>query len=257
MTTRRTVLITGGLGDIGRGLAREFARNGANVAFCDLQSEEQAKEFSAELSAGGGGVRYRRVDVTQPDQLLAFTQEVAREFGGLDICIANAGIVERGELVDFSPEQWRRVLDVNLTGAFLTAQAAARVMLEGARGGHIVFMSSWTQDHPRAGIGGYCASKSGLKMLAKCLALELGPRGIRVNVVAPGWVDAGLTSHNIKLHPELRSEMESQIPLGRLIPAEELAGLVRLLCSEEARYLTGTTMLVDGGSSLILRKPRI
>jgi glucose 1-dehydrogenase len=144
---------------------------------------------------------------------------------------------------------------VNLTGAFLTAQAAARAMIAAGRGGHIVFMSSWTQDHPRAGIGGYCASKGGMKMLAKCLALELAPREIRVNLVAPGWVEAGLTAQNLERNPGLAPEIANQIPLGRLLPAEELAALVRLLCAEEAAYLTGTTLLADGGSSLCYRKP--
>lgn len=255
MTSRRTVMITGALGDIGRSLAGEFARQGANLALSDNQPEEHARMLASELSRGGAGVLYRRVDVTQAEEVAAAAQEAAREFGGLDLCLVNAGIVERGDLVEFSPEQWRRVLEVNLTGAFLTGQAAARVMLEGGRGGHIVFMSSWTQDQPRAGIGGYCASKGGMKMLAKCLALELAPRGIRVNLVAPGWVDAGLTRHNVRAHPGLADEMTSQIPLGRMIPADELAALVRLLCSDEAAYLTGTTLLADGGASLCYRKP--
>lgn len=255
MSSPRTVMITGALGDIGRSLAREFARQGACLALGDLQAEEQAREFGAELAGGGARVLYRRVDVTRPEEVGALARAAAETFGGLDICLVNAGVVERGELVDFSLQQWQRVLDVNLTGAFLTAQAAARVMLEGGRGGHIVFMSSWTQDHPRAGIGGYCASKGGMKMLAKCLALELGPRGIRVNLVAPGWVEAGLTLQNIQANPGLADVLQSQIPLGRLIPADELAALVRLLCSDDAAYLTGTTLLADGGASLVYRKP--
>lgn len=249
-------MITGGLGDIGRSVAREFARQGANIAFCDLQEKSAAARVSAELAEGGARVLYRRVDVTQAEELAAFVRETVREFGGLDVCIANAGIVERGELVDFAPEKWRRVLEVNLTGAFLTAQAGARAMLATGRGGSIVFMSSWTQDHPRAGIGGYCASKGGLKMLAKCLALELAPKGIRVNLVAPGWVEAGMTAHNVRANPGLEEEMKSQIPLGRMIPADELAGIVRLLCAEEAAYLTGATLLADGGASLCYRKPK-
>jgi len=112
------------------------------------------------------------------------------------------------------------------------------------------------QDIPREGIGAYCASKSGLKMLAKCLALELAPQNVRVNVVAPGWVDAGLTSKNLAVNPELRAQMESQIPLGRLMPVDEFARAVRMLCSEDASYLTGTTLLVDGGASLCLRTAR-
>ena len=127
-------------------------------------------------------------------------------------------------------------------------------MKDRSRGGQIVLMSSWTQDVPRDGIGAYCTSKSGLKMLAKCLALELGPAGIRVNLVAPGFVDAGLTGKNLRRNPGLRSGMEASIPLGRLISAEELARTVRMLCSDDAAYLTGATITVDGGSSLFYRR---
>jgi NAD(P)-dependent dehydrogenase (short-subunit alcohol dehydrogenase family) len=249
-----SVLITGACGDIGRALAMEFAKGGARLALCDLLTSAKARVALAPLKARGTEFLYRQVDVTDVTAMKAFATQAARTFGGIGVCLANAGIVERGELIDLSLKAWRRTLDVNLTGCFVTAQAVARVMAAKG-GGHIVFTSSWTQDQPRAGIGAYCASKGGLKMLAKCLALELGPKGIRVNLVAPGWVDAGLTRHNLEKNPALRAEMESQIPLGRLIPADEFARTVRMLCSDDAQYLTGATLLVDGGSSLIFRKP--
>jgi NAD(P)-dependent dehydrogenase (short-subunit alcohol dehydrogenase family) len=199
-------------------------------------------------------VFYRQVDVTDAPAVAQFVDEAVRKFGGIDVCIGNAGIVQRGRLTDLPIEAWRRTLDVNLTGCFLVAQAAARAMIRIGHGGHVVLISSWVQDVPREGIGAYCASKSGLKMLAKCLALELGPSNIRVNLVAPGFVDAGLTGQNLKEHPELRTGMEASIPLGRLISAQELAQTVRLLCADAARYVTGATLLVDGGSSLFFRK---
>ena len=248
------VLITGASGDIGRSLARAFAETGARLALCDLQPVDEAEAWLDELSALGTAPLYRKVDVTSPAEVNAFAAEAVRMFGGIDICLANAGIVERGPLIDLSIEAWRRTLDVNLTGCFVTAQSAARAMVAGGCGGHIVFTGSWVQDQPREGIGAYCASKSGLKMLAKCLALELGRQNVRVNVVAPAWVDAGLTAKNLATNPQLRREMESQVPLGRLMPVEEFARTVRLLCSEDAAYVTGTTFLVDGGASLIRRK---
>lgn len=248
------VLITGACGDIGRALAFEFARHGARLGLCDLATEESAQPWLEMLESGATGVLYRQVDVTDPDGTTAFVTEMTRRFGGIDVCIANAGIVERGALLELSPAAWRRTLEVNLTGAFLTAQAAARAMLAADQGGHIVFTSSWVQDSPRENIGAYAASKGGLKMLARTLALELGPRGIRVNLVAPGWVDAGLTGQNLRAHPELRAGIEQQIPLGRLASAEELARTVRLLCSPDASYLTGATLLIDGGASLGFRR---
>ena len=257
MTTlnARSVLISGACGDIGRALAVAFVGAGVSrLAMCDLGDIAAADQVFAGIRENGASVLYRAVDVTDAGAVAAFAEEADRAFGGIDICVANAGIVERGALIDLSPDAWRRTLDVNLSGSFLTAQAAARVMRRTGRGGHIVLISSWVQDVPREGIGAYCASKSGLKMLAKCLALELGPDGIRVNLVAPGFVDAGLTRQNLKRNPQLRQGMEASIPLGRLASAEEVANAVRLLCANDAGYITGSTLLVDGGSSLFFRK---
>lgn len=247
----KTVLITGACGDIGRSLAHEFARLGARLALCDVLPARAARASFADLG-GRDRLLYSAVDVTDATAMNRFVAKTERELGPLALCLANAGIVERGALLDLSVAAWRRTLEVNLTGCFVTAQAAARVMVGRGRG-HIVFTGSWTQDQPRAGIGAYCVSKSGLKMLAKSLALELGPRGVRVNVVAAGWVDAGLTAKNLASNPHLRAEMEKQIPLGRLQEARDFARAVRLFCSEEAGYVTGTTFLVDGGASLIRR----
>ena len=251
----RVVLITGANGDIGRSLARTFGEAGARVALCDVASREAATSLLDDLGQRGVTSLYRQVDVSVQKEVEAFVDETVSAWGTINICLANAGIVERGPLIDLPLEAWRRTLDVNLTGCFITAKAAARAMAANRHGGQIVFTGSWVQDIPREGIGAYCASKSGLKMLAKCLALELAPKNVRVNVVAPGWVDAGLTAQNLALHPELRAQMESQIPLGRLMPADEFAREVRMLCSDDASYLTGTTLLVDGGASLCLRKP--
>lgn len=252
--TSRVVLITGAHGDIGRGLARVFGESGAALALCDLAPATAVEPWLAELAGQGAATFYRQVDVTREADVAGFVTETVRRFGRLDLCLANAGIVERGGLLDLPVAAWQRTLDVNLTGCFVTAQAAARAMVTAGRGGHILFTGSWTQDQPRDGIGAYCASKSGLKMLAKCLALELGSHGVRVNVVAPGWVDAGLTARNLASNPQLRGELENQVPLARLMPADEFARAVRMFCSEDASYVTGTTFLVDGGASLIRRK---
>lgn len=249
-----TVLITGACGDIGRAIASTFAeRKAYRLALCDVVPIGRAAKVLEPLHQHAATVFYRQVDITDSDAMRAFTDSAAEELGGIDICIANAGIVERGNLIDLDPEAWRHQIEVNLTGSFLTAQASALAMRRGNRPGHILFISSWVQDAPRARIGAYCASKAGLKMLAKCLALELAPHQIRVNLIAPGMVDAGLTGQNLQKNPHRRPEMEASIPLGRLISAEELARAVVMYCSEDAAYLTGTTLLVDGGSSLFPR----
>lgn len=247
---RRTILITGACGDIGRALARAFANRDASLALCDLVQEAAAQPLLAELGLQGAQTLYRAVDVTDAAAMRAFVEETVNRFSTLDVCIVNAGIVERGAIVDLPVDVWRRTLEVNLTGGFITAQAAARAMLRTGRGGQIVFISSWVQDVPRENIGAYNASKGGLKMLARTLALELGPRGVRVNLVAPGWVDAGLTGKNLAAQPARRAEIQRQIPLGRLASADEVARAVKMLCGSDAAYVTGATLLLDGGSSL-------
>jgi NAD(P)-dependent dehydrogenase (short-subunit alcohol dehydrogenase family) len=247
--TKGTVLITGACGDIGRAIAARFAQIGFNLALCDLLDDPEAKPQLERIGADAAIIHYRRVDVANAGEITAFTNEAAARFGSLDICIGNAGIVERGKLIDLDVEAWNRQLNVNLNGCFLTAQACARIMRRNA-GGHIIFISSWTQDVPWENIGAYCVSKSGIKMLAQCLALELAPHGIRVNLVAPGFVDAGLTGQNLRANPQRRPVIESAVPLGRLMTAGEVAGAVMLMCSPDASYVTGATLLVDGGRSL-------
>jgi NAD(P)-dependent dehydrogenase (short-subunit alcohol dehydrogenase family) len=254
----RVVLITGACGDIGGALSSAFgdAKPPDKLALCDLLPAADAEPRFASLRDRGVTVFYRQTDVTGAAAVESFVEDAAEALGGIDVCIGNAGIVERGQLIDLAPEAWRRTLDVNLTGCFLIAQAAARAMKRGGtKNGHVVFISSWVQDVPREGIGAYCASKSGLKMLAKCLALELGRDGIRVNLVAPGFVDAGLTGQNLRQNPQRRAGMEESIPLGRLISADELARAVRHFCDDDAAYVTGATLLLDGGASVYHRKP--
>ena len=251
----QSVLITGACGDIGSALAEEFVNHGVRrLALCDLLSPQDANPRFDQLLNRGARVVYRQADVAEASSVRQFVIDAEGELGSIDICIANAGIVERGALAELSVDAWRRTLDVNLTGCFLTAQAAAQSMKRRGAGGQIIFISSWVQDVPREEIGAYCVSKAGLKMLTQCLALELGAHGIRVNAVAPGFVDAGLTGQNLARHPERRAAMEASIPLGKLISAQDLARTVRMLCSDEASYLTGTTLLVDGGASVGFRR---
>lgn len=238
--SNRVALISGACGDIGRATIRVFSDKGWTTAGCDL---------SPHCTDEGSGF-YRQVDVTDALAVHDYVAEVVAHFGRIDACVANAGIVERGALTGLSPQAWERQIAVNLTGAFYVAQAAAKAMRDHGTRGHLVLMSSWTQDAPRENIGAYCVSKSGLKMLAECLALELAPDGIRVNGIAPGYVDAGLTGRNLAANPERRAIVEAQVPAGRLMSAREVADAVVLLCSDALPYMTGSTLLLDGGASL-------
>jgi glucose 1-dehydrogenase len=249
-----SVLITGACGDIGRSLAARFAAAGYRLLLCDIVAPEEAESQLAACRKMSPAVVYGRVDITDQESFQAFINNGVAELGGLDVCVANAGIVQRGRLLDLELDAWQRTIEVNLTGSFLTARLAARQMIARNQPGQIIFISSWVQDAPIENIGAYCASKGGMKMLAKCLALELGANAIRVNLVAPGWIDAGLTGANLIANPELRESIEGRISLGRLATADELARAVFLLCSDDASYIHGATLLVDGGSSLCPRK---
>ena len=153
-------------------LARVFLEDSeTRVALCDLRTESDAENTLVSLNAARSRVLYRSVDVTQVSAVQAFVADVDQAFGGIDLCIANAGIVERGQLIDLDPAAWKRTLDINLTGSFLVAQASAKSMVTRGAGGQILLMSSWTQSIPRSNIGAYAVSKAGLKMLAKSLAL--------------------------------------------------------------------------------------
>ncbi len=228
----KVVVVTGGSGDLGRSMVARLAGNGAVAVACDL--------------VAGPGVE--QCDVTDRQSVDAFMAGVIERHGALDALVAGAGVVERSAAIDLDPASWSRVLDVNLNGAFHAAQAAARVM--GEAGGSIVFIGSWIGVAPARDLMSYCVSKAGMEMLARCLALELAGRRIRVNVVAPGVVEAGVSAQIFREAPERRVAMEQVIPLGRLADPDDVSGCVEFLLSEESAYVTGATLVVDGGIRL-------
>ena len=213
---KQVVVITGACGDIGKATALAFARQGANLALNDLAPESDACSLLADLHQLGSESIYVSGDVAHRaavDQLVQFTLE---RFGRIDICVGNAGIVKVGSFLETTEESWNKHLAVNLTGCFNVGQAAARVMVEANKPGKIIFTSSWVQDVPYANLAPYCVSKSGLKMLAQCMALELGPHKITVNLVAPGFVNAGLSGRLYKQNPSLIEQSLKLVPLGYL-----------------------------------------
>jgi NAD(P)-dependent dehydrogenase (short-subunit alcohol dehydrogenase family) len=236
----KRVVITGAGRGLGTLLAHAFSRAGAAVALVarteqDLKALAQALPGPSLVVCG---------DITDEDFNEAVADVVVAEWGGLDVWICNAGIspVVAGP-ADTTAGVWRQVLEVNLTGAFLGARAAARVMGEGGR---IIFTGSVLGDRPRKGLSAYSASKAGLTGLAKGLALDLAPAGISVNVVAPGWFDSPL-AEGWKSTPRLAETITGHTAMRRWGAPTELAGAYQFLASDAAAFVTGTVLTVDGG----------
>jgi len=246
----RHILLTGGLGDIGRGTALRLARDGHSVTLLDLADTWAGTRALEALAADDpdafGRLAYVQADVTDPAGIAAVIDALPR----LDVAIANAGIVRSAPFLEIAADQWRAHLDVNLTGAFHTAQAAARRFVRERTPGLLLFTSSWVAEVPWPEITAYTVSKSGLEMLARQAARELAPHGIRANLVAPGIVAAGMAKVQFDTEPQYRARVGGVIPLRTLQSVESVAGAFSYLCSADADYLTGTTLLADGGASL-------
>ena len=230
----RTALVTGGSRGIGRAIAAELADGGAQVVIGYRSGAEEAKEVAGEI--GGRAVQ---ADVSNPED----AKRLVDEAGDVDILVNNAGVTRDGLLARMSDEDWHTVLDTNLGGTFNTCRAVTRGMMK-RRAGAIVNVSSVVGVHGNPGQTNYSASKAGIIGFTKALARELGSRGVRANVVAPGYISTRLTN---ELPEELQQAMLANTPLGRLGDPEDVAGAVRFLCSDAAAFVTGEVLLVDGG----------
>jgi glucose 1-dehydrogenase len=245
----RRALVTGGDSGIGQSTAFELAAHGAAVAINHVGDASTARAMADAIEAGGGKAVTVQMDVAQePDVTRAFA-EAKEGLGGLDLLVNNAGIEEPYELVDMPLESWQKILDVNLTGAFLCCREAARVM----DGGSIVVNTSVHEVMPWMRFSHYAASKGGLRLFVQSIAKELAPRGIRVCSVAPG---ATKTPINEDADPESEESL-AQIPLGRWAEPEEIARAVAWLASDQAAYVVGSTLFVDGGMTLYPRFAQI
>jgi len=247
----QTAIISGALGDIGRAIARELASRGAAVALGDVRPQNDAQPFLDELKADGFEARYSQVDVSDADAVTCWVEEVENTFGVPNLIIPNAAIVTLENIRSVTPEQWRRELNINLDGAFHLAQSGALRLLEKQKSGRIVFIGSWAAHAPHVHLPAYSVAKAGLRMLMKCLALDLAPEDILVNEVAPGYVDAGLSGKIFNENPKLRAEAEAKVPVRRLISSQEVALEVAHLCEPQTRHTTGSVVLMDGGLSLL------
>jgi 3-oxoacyl-[acyl-carrier protein] reductase len=230
----RTAVVTGASRGIGKAIAAELAGAGATVVVGYRSGTEEAEAVAAEI--GGRAVQ---ADVAKPED----AQRLVDEAGEIDILVNNAGVTRDGLLARMSDEDWQVVLNTNLGGTFNTCRAASRGMMR-RRGGSIVNVSSIVGLHGNPGQTNYSASKAGIIGFTKALARELGSRGVRANVVAPGYVSTRLTN---ELPEELRNAMLANTPLGRFGEPEDIAGAVRFLCSDAASFVTGEVLLVDGG----------
>jgi len=246
-----TLIISGGLGDIGRAIALKFAENGANVGIGDLAEPAAAGEFIATLRQFGVKAAYWQVDVADAEAVKDWVAGVENLLGVASIIVANAAIVSFVAIHDMTPAQWSRELRVNLDGAFHLTQVATARLLQAERPGRVVFIGSWAAHSVHTHIPAYCVSKAGMRMLCKCLALELAPHKILVNEVAPGYVDAGLSGRSFEKDPLMKQQAQQKVPIKKLITAAEVAEQVILLCHPSNVHMTGSTVLMDGGLSLL------
>jgi 3-oxoacyl-[acyl-carrier protein] reductase len=230
----RTALVTGGSRGIGRAIAEELARAGASVTVGYRSGADEAEEVASAI--GGRAVQ---ADVASDED----ARRLVEAAGELDLLVNNAGVTRDGLLARMPDEDWEDVLRTNLYGAFHTCRAAARGMMRRRRGS-IVNITSVVGIHGNPGQSNYAASKGGLIGFTKALARELAPRGVRANAVAPGYIGTALTN---VLPEEVRGAILTNTPLGRLGEPRDVAGAVRFLCADEASFITGEVLLVDGG----------
>jgi len=237
---RKTALITGAGQGIGRGIAVRLARDGYNIAIADINLNNLA-EAAQEISALGVRVLKIEADVSSAHDVQHMIQATVDEFESLDVLVNNAGIYPFTPFMDITEEQWDKVIAVNLKSVFLCSQAAARIMPDGSR---IIMTSSVASMLGFSGLVHYCASKGGINGLVRALALELAPRQITVNAVAPGSI---ITPGTSNIDEGSQKATMAKIPLGRLGKPQDIAAAVAFLASEGAGYITGQVLVVDGG----------
>ncbi len=238
----KCAVITGGGRGIGRECARRIAAEGASVLIADIDGAV-AEAAAQAVREAGGKAQACAADVGLPDQVSRMIERATELFGGrLDILINNAGIAHHRAFLEMPVEEWEHVIRTNLTGMFLSAQAAARVMVK-IGGGRIINLGSISAQRGSYGRTAYGVAKAGVHQMTRIMAVELGPRGVTVNAIAPGPIDTGIT----KFGPDQERRYLERIPLGRFGLAADVAGVAVFLASDDAAYMTGSIVNVDGG----------
>jgi glucose 1-dehydrogenase len=238
--TERVAIVTGAGSGMGRATAIRLARDGYGVVVAEIEPE-RASHVATEI---GEAALPFAVDVSESEAVDGLLAACLERFGRIDVMVANAGVPHGAPFLELDEATWERVLAVNLKGVFLCGQAAAQAMVAAGRPGAIVNVASTYAEVTEGGAAAYSASKGGVRMLTKSMALELGPHGIRVNAVGPGWIRTGMNPLD---DSEQISQLEPTIPLQRVGLPEDVADVIAFLASDDARYVSGQTLFVDGG----------
>ena len=244
----RVAIITGSDSGIGKATAVELAKAGCDIGVTFHTDEVGARGTVDEVEAVGRRAELRRLDVTDPSDAAAVVRDLADTLGGLDVFVNNAGTGGGSPFLEIDLDEWRAIIETNLTGAFVCGQQAARLMVESGTPGRIINVTSVHEHVPLTGAGAYCAAKGGLGLLTKVMALELAEHGITVNAIAPGEVSTPMTGQH---EADPAKQDRPGIPLGRPAHAAEIAAAVRFVASPEASYVTGESFVVDGGLLLM------
>lgn len=245
------VLISGGLGDIGLAIAQAYLSQGATVLLADRLGSELAGSKLQNLSFDSDRAVYFQIDVSDPAQVKDWVDQVVQLYGKIDISIVNAAQVTLKKIQDLSASEWQQEQRVNVDGAFFLAQASARVFVEKKIAGNIVFLGSWAAHAVHPNLPAYSVSKAAIRMLCQCMALEYASYGIRVNEIAPGYVNAGLSKVVWQQSPEQQEIAKEIVPVKQIIEPMDIAKQVLWITSTSNTHMTGSTVLIDGGLSLI------
>jgi glucose 1-dehydrogenase len=242
----KVAIVTGSGSGIGQAIAVRFAREGAAVVVDYVGNSDVPTETEKQIASFGGRAIAVAADVAKPDEVQNLIDRAVATFGRLDIVVNNAGIEKKAAFVDYPLDGLEKILAVNLVGPFLVSQAAARQMIKQKQGGRLINISSVHEDLPMPTNAAYCASKGGLRMLMRTIAVELAKDRITVNNIGPGAVFTPIDA-DVEAKPEMEKSLMAEIPLNRWGKPEEIAGLAVYLASDEAAYITGSTYFIDGG----------